>query len=138
MLQDLRWARRGLRARGWSAVLSVALLAAALAASTLVFSSADALIFNRAPYPDADRLVRPRTSGGRQAFEDLRRQTDVFAGIAGYQPSATFLDDGSGPVEVRTAFVTPGLFETLGVMPDAGRPFVDADRLADLLIEHSV
>jgi putative ABC transport system permease protein len=130
MRTDLRWAIRGIRGRGWSATLSVALLAAALTASTLVFSSADALIFNRAPYPEADRLVTPRTSGGQRAFEELRRQTDVFTGISGHQPSATFLNSPSGPEEVETAFVTPGLFETLGVLPDAGRPLVEADRLS--------
>jgi predicted permease len=125
---DLRWAARGLRARGWSGALSVALLSAAMAVSTLVFSSTDALIFNRVPYPEADRLVTPRTSGSRSGFEVLREQKDIFAGVAGDQPSATFLDAGGGPEQIRTMFVTPGLFETLGVLPEVGRPLVDADR----------
>lgn len=126
--RDLRWAARGVRARGWTAVLSVLLLATAMAASTLVFSSADALLFNRVPYPKAEELVTVRTAVRPPIFEALRHQSDLFRGVSAHQPSVTFVMTATGPLQVPTAFVTPGLFETLGILPKWGRPLVEADR----------
>lgn len=125
--RDLRWAWRGVRARGWTAVLSVVLMAVALAAGTLVFASADALIFNRVPYPEADRLVRLQQGVNGRTFDEYRAHTDVFSHAAGRQPSATFLSSDYAPVQVDVEFVTPGLFETLGILPAWGRPLVPAD-----------
>src|SRR5262245_5582593 len=69
---DLRWAWRGVRARGWRAIFIVMLLAVAMAANTVVFSAADAFVFNRAPFPDAAHLaVIERT--------DLREPTDYLS-----------------------------------------------------------
>jgi hypothetical protein len=48
---ELRWALRNLRGRSWRAVLAIALLAVALAADTIVFSTADSLAFHRVLYP---------------------------------------------------------------------------------------
>ena len=48
---------RNLRARGWRPVLTIVLLALALAANTIVFSVGDSLVFRRLAYPDADRLI---------------------------------------------------------------------------------
>lgn len=125
--RDLHWAWRGVRARGWTALLSVALMAVALAAGTLVFATADALVFNRVPYPDATRLVGLSQGVTGRMFDDYGAQSDVFTHTAGRQPSSTFLDTDHSPVSVAVEFVTPGLFETLGVMPRWGRPLVAAD-----------
>jgi putative ABC transport system permease protein len=48
---------RGVRSRGWRAVLAVVLLTLALAANTIVFSAADAFVFNRVPYAHPSQLV---------------------------------------------------------------------------------
>lgn len=128
LTRDLRWAWRGVRGRGWTGALSVGLLGLAMAAATLVFASADALIFNRTPYPDADRLVGfPRAAGGT-TYTRLREQQDVLSHIAGHQPAYTFLTGGDSLVQADTAFVTPGFFETLGLQPRWGRPLTEADR----------
>ncbi len=128
VVRDLRWAWRGVRGRGWTGALSIGLLGLAMAAATLVFASADALIFNRTPYPDADRLVGfPRGVGGI-TFTRLREQQDVLSHVAGHQPSYTFLTGSDSLEQADTAFVTPGFFETLGVQPRWGRPLTEADR----------
>jgi predicted permease len=127
--RELRWAVRGVRARGWTAVVSVILVALAASASTLVFASADALIFNRVPYTDPIRLVRIGGNVEGPVFSELRQQTDLFSGVGGYQPpGATFLKTPIGLMDVRSAGVMPGTFETLGVLPQYGRTFDDADR----------
>jgi hypothetical protein len=128
--RELRWAMRGVRARGLSAVLSVVLVACAAAASTLVFTSADGLIFSRVPFPEPERLVRIGGNLDGATFDELRRQTDVLSGVGGYQqPSATFLETPVGLMDVSSAGVAVGTFETLGILPRWGRTFVDADRL---------
>jgi predicted permease len=128
IVRDLRWAWRGLRLRGWTAGLSVALMAVAMAASTLVFAAADALIFNRVPYPEPERLVGLSQSLNGKSFAEYRAQTDIFDRVAAHQPGAAFLSSDTEPQQVDVAFVTPGLFETLGVMPKWGRPLVESDR----------
>lgn len=95
--RELHWAIRGLRARGWTAVLSMTLVACAAAASTLVFASADGLIFNRVPFPEPERLVRVGGNLDGATFDELRRQTDVFSAVGAYQqPGVTFLDTPGG------------------------------------------
>lgn len=126
--RDLRWAWRGIRLRGWTAVLSITLMAVAMSASTLVFAAADALIFNRVPFPEADRLVGLSQGVRGQALVDYREQSDIFSHVAGRQPSAAFLTGDTEPQQVDVEFVTPGLFETLGVLPQWGRPLVESDR----------
>lgn len=128
--RELQWAVRGVRARGLSAVLSVVLVACAAAASTLVFTSADGLIFNRVPFPEPERLVRIGGNLDGATFDELRRQTDVLSHVGGYQqPSATFLETPVGLMDVASAGVAVGTFETLGILPRWGRTFVDTDRL---------
>ena len=74
---EFRWALRNLRARGWRAPLAAALLAIALAANSLVFSTADSLVFHRVPYRDAERLVeiqqRAPVRDGQGVAEELDR-----------------------------------------------------------------
>lgn len=128
--RELRWAIRGVRARGLTAVLSMVLVACAAAASTLVFTSADGLIFNRVPFTEPERLVRVGGNLDGATFDELRRQTDVLSEVGGYQqPSSTFLETPVGLMDVRSVGVAVGTFEALGILPGWGRTFVDADRL---------
>ena len=125
---EFRWALRNLRARGWRAPLATALLAVALAANSLVFSTADSLVFRRVPYRDADRLVEiqqrdPRTGRPGNSFlsvallDEWRKQTDLFTGVQGHLTKVIFLSGSGEPELVQSADVTVGLFELLGVGP---------------------
>jgi predicted permease len=126
--RDIRWAWRGLRARGWTAALSVLLMASALAAGTLVFATADALIFNSAPFPEPDQLVS-LGRGNAQSLRDFRDQEDLIVAAGGSQPSVTFLGGDEEPERVNIEYFTPGVLEVLQVVPRWGRPFVDSDRV---------
>ena len=136
---ELRWAWRGVRARGWRAVLIVGLLALALAVNTLVFSVADALVFHRVTYPNADRLVQiEETRDGHDepflspsVLDAWGRQTDLFADVQGFiEKGGLFLLGGGSAERVNAADVTPGLFPMLGVRPQWGRPFATDDAFA--------
>ena len=135
---EFRWALRNLRARGWRAPLAAALLAVALAANSLVFSTADSLVFHRVPYRDAGRLVEiqqrdPRTGRPGGSFvsaallDEWRKQTDLFTSVQGSLTKVIFLSGSGEPELVQAADVTVGLFELLGAGPRWGRSFVDGD-----------
>lgn len=130
---ELRWAWRNVRARGWRAGLTVALLAVALAANVLVFSVADSIVFHRLPYRDAERLIEIQQRDSSRAdlspalLEEWRKQTDLFAGVHGYLSKTLFLAGNGEPEMVPTADVTVGLIELLGARARWGRSFVGGD-----------
>ena len=135
---EWHWALRNLRARGWRAVLAVALLAVALGANAVLFAVADSLVFRRVPYPGADRLVEiqvrgPRSGPGGSPFltpallDEWRKQNDLFTGVEGYLTKTLFLTGGARPESIGVSDVTVGLFELLGVRPRWGRPFAPGD-----------
>jgi predicted permease len=132
---EMRWAWRGIRARGWTAVLAISLVALAISANALVFSAADSLVFHRMPLPNAGRLVEIGRSSGRfwdssmraTAFPEWSRQSDLFSAVAMYRRGTVFLS-GDGPAErVAIADVTPELFMVLGVQPRWGRALTADD-----------
>ena len=135
---ELRWAWRGVRARGWRAAIVVALLAVALASNAAMFSVADSLLFNRQPFPGVARAVDLRgtvtppevinRAASQTLFDEWRKQRDLFAAVGGYLQKTVFLVDASGATEpVPTADVTVEFFDVLGVAPRWGRPFRDGD-----------
>lgn len=117
----------------------VALLATDLAANTIIFSAADALVFHRVPFRVPERLVeiqRRSTKAGSPGgtsltpalFDEWRRQTDLFEGVGGRLQKVLFLTaQGVEPDLVNAADITVGLLEVLGVRPRWGRSFVDGD-----------
>lgn len=132
------WAWRSVRGRARRAVLSAAIVGLSLGAATLVFSTADSLVFRRVPYADPDRLVEirsvdPRSGDLGDAFlsapllEEWRKQRDLFVGVQGYLTKAVFLTDDVGSTIVQCADVTVGLIELLGVEPKWGRLFAPGD-----------
>ena len=137
-MSAIRWAWRNLMARRWRAPLTIGLLALALAATTIVFSAADSLVFRRVPFPSADRLVTfdtrdaktGRPGGGFASpavLEEWRKQTDLFSAVHGHLYKTIFLVGSGEPELVPAADVTPGLIEMLGVRPRWGRTLSEDD-----------
>jgi predicted permease len=134
---DIMAAWRGVRARGWAGVLTVTLLAIALASNVVMFAVADSLVFSPAPFAGADRIVvvsgavqpperiEPRTS---EHLLDLWRQQKDLVTAAGCYVRKTLFIEGEGANEsVSTADVTVDFFSVLGVAPRWGRDFVAGD-----------
>lgn len=129
--RDVRLAWRGVRARGWQALLIVGLLGAALGANTVLFAAADAFVFNRAPYPNAGRLVSIARHARRgpsadqflpATIKEWRRQTDLFDAVHAYMVVPSVYLSANGVTEPMSVMaVTPGLFEMLGALPAWGR-----------------
>jgi predicted permease len=134
---EVRWAWRGVRARGWRAAFVVALLAVALAANAAMFSVADSLLFNTQPFPDSGRIVSIRgligpderrgPDAAPRLFEAWRSQTDVFVSVGAYMHKTVFLTGGGTSERITTSDFTTGMLDVLGVRPGWGRTFVEAD-----------
>jgi putative ABC transport system permease protein len=138
---ELRWAWRGVRARGWRAAFVVALLAVALASNAAMFSVSDSLLFNPLPFPDSARLVsirsryspdeRPGPNAETDLFNAWSAQRDVFSAVGSYMHKTIFLTGGDTSERVPTADLTTRMLDVLGVRPRWGRGFVEADLLDD-------
>ena len=80
------WALRNVRARGWRAVLAASLLAVALAANLLIFSTADSLVFHRVPYHEPERLVSVARQDPDWEREEIRFSLQRFWTNGGSRP----------------------------------------------------
>jgi putative ABC transport system permease protein len=140
LLDDLRLAaRRLLRAPGFT-VVTVAVLALGVGMNTAIFSLVNAALLRPLPYPEADRLVEialPTAAGEAHGpvsfvdFQDWRQeQGRLFSSMAVFSTVAGLNLRGEGdrePEQLKTAFVDPALFATLGAVPEIGRPLVAQD-----------
>jgi putative ABC transport system permease protein len=133
MLNDLRFAARMFARRPGVAALIIVTLAVGIAASTAVFSIADAILWHPLPFRDPDRLVAlasfdpARQSTSRtvrlSALKAWRAKDQILEDIYAYGMSA-FLLTGEGDAEALTGgVVSNGMFAALGVRPHLGRDF---------------
>ena len=134
---DLRIAARQLRERPGFTALAVATLALGIGASTAMFSAVEAALWRPLPYADADRLVLAGEHNGRMAeddglwtaypnFIDLRSVREL-ASLDAFSRGGVVWQAPQGAVQLRTAVVSGGFFDTLGVRPQLGRLLTPAD-----------
>ncbi len=142
ILQDLRFAVRTLaKSRGFTAI-AVLTLALGIGANTAIFSAVDAVLLKPLPYPESDRLVQIMSTGfqGVQfgvSFPDLRdlqALSQDFTGVGAVTTQRYNLTGAGDPREVEAAAITADLFGVLGVRPEIGHGFTDADERTPLAI----
>jgi putative ABC transport system permease protein len=119
------------RARGFTSA-AVALLGLGIGMSTAMFTVYRAVLVQRLPIADQDRVVimHPLDRGGAHLdvpvpyLDELRRDAKTIAGIAGvYHQGAMaspLLRDGKA-LDLTSGYVTANLFDVLGVRPLLGR-----------------
>lgn len=142
IVHDVRYAVRGLfRAKGFAAV-SVLTLALGLGVGTTFFTIASGWALRSLPFDDPDALVvlsetRPRLGRTRElvsagSFQDWRRETRLFEGVAVYSQIRFNVHFGQGrPERLWGARVSLELFSLLGIDPVRGRLFLpEEDRPA--------
>ena len=139
MLRDFAYAARTLRASPAFAGAAVLTLALGIAASTAIFSVADAVLLRPLPYRDPGRLVYACSDMVKRNvydylwssanYTDLRdHAAGALEDVAAIRTSRTALADADGtPHEVVLAEVTPNLFRVLGVRIVLGRDFIASD-----------
>ncbi|HEX8255080.1 MAG TPA: ABC transporter permease [Thermoanaerobaculia bacterium] len=130
LLQDLRFALRGLaKARGFAAV-AILTLAFALGANTAIFSVVSAILLQPLPFQQprelmtlmakSPQLTREWTSWLN--FRDIRAQSKTIDRMVAFAPTESFLYQlGGEPEKFQGSLVTADLWPMLGVQPALGR-----------------
>jgi MacB-like periplasmic core domain len=141
MLADFAYASRTLRASPTFAAAAVLTMALGIAASTAIFSVADAVLLRPLPYKDSRRLVYACTDLRKRNVSDYLWSTADLMDLREHASSA--LEDAAGvntqrivlqradgtPEEVAQAVVTTNLFRMLGARVVLGRDFMESDAL---------
>jgi predicted permease len=139
LLQDLRYAFRGLIAQPSFSALAILTLALGVGSTAAIFSVIQNVLLDPAPYKDIDRVtyvqIRDASSkapGGRFWFQapeylEYRDQSTVFEDVIGGTGKDVLLKTSEGTEQFFGSLVTPNTFAFLGVAPLVGRPLVDSD-----------
>lgn len=136
LLQDLRYALRGLARQPGFTALTVLTLALGIGANTAIFSVVNGVLLRPLPYPKAEQLEYVTTKFPALGFEqfwmsppeliELAAHNSSFSSVGGFSAGAVNINTAQ-PSRPTSALVTPGLMPTLGVAPLSGRWFSEAD-----------
>ncbi len=129
--QDLRYAKRSMRAApGFTAVV-VFVLAIGIAANVAMFSTMNAALIKPLPFPNPQRLVLGRATfsgninpvASAEDYYDYRDRSDAFESLATilFGPLSHTVTGGDEPERVSGIYVSWDLFRTLGISPQLGR-----------------
>jgi predicted permease len=136
-VQDARFALRRIIAQPVFTLLVVATLAVAIGPNVAIFSVFKAVVLEPLPYPEPDRLVHVwRTDIGERNrsgltppdYWDYREQSTSFEELGVYTPYVFNIGDGE-PLLVSGVLCSASLLRALGVEPQIGRIFTDAEEL---------
>jgi len=141
MINDIRFALRGILRRPGFALVVVATLALGIGAVVAIYSVADAVLLRPLPYRDAERLVRighvrpgsavPTGSFSPQDVEDLAAAPTGLERVAAweYSPdqSGVTLTGSGEPERLNSSSVSGSFFDTLGVPAHLGHTFGEDD-----------
>lgn len=133
MLQDLKYAFRGMIARPAFAVLVIATLALGIGANSAMFSIVNSVLLKPLPYDRPDELVYMygsfKLNGQAMVsppdYLDYRARNTVFSSLGARTIfGASVLSGGDEPERVRSSIASANFFATLGVKPYRGRVFL--------------
>jgi predicted permease len=136
MLQDLKYAIRGMMKRPAFASLVVIILALGIGANTAMFSIVHSVLLEPLPYDRPDQLVYiyGAFKQGNQAsvsppdYLDYRDRNSVFSSLAARTIYGNAVISGNDePERVRSSVATANFFSTLGIKPYRGRVFLPAE-----------
>lgn len=136
LVQDARYAWKGLVRRPSFAAIAVVTLALGIGVNTAVFSVFYGVLLHPLPYDRPEQLAliwsSLRTAGHSRApvsgtiLGEIQRRNRSLAGVAGiWTITRTFT--GDEPEQVKCARVTTNFFDVLGVHAGHGRSFAKED-----------
>src|SRR5437899_4585523 len=136
LMQDIRYALRGLRKSPTVTAVAVLSLALGIGATTAVFSVLNAVALRPLPVADPGRLVQiqPQLRGKRfplfnPLFEEMRANQQSLSGMLAVsdEPYLKAGFEHTEPTYVRGSLVSGNYFQILGLSPALGRLFTEAD-----------
>jgi predicted permease len=142
LLQDARYALRGLRRAPAFTAAAIATLALSIGATSSIFSVVNAALLRSLPYANADRIVavceKPTTRPARSicgvggfspanylVWRDVAASFEAFAAFA--ERRVAISKSGAEPVAAQARITSASLFRVLGARPYLGRFFTDAE-----------
>jgi putative ABC transport system permease protein len=134
--QDALFGARQLLVARSFAIAAVVTLAIGIGATTAVFSVVEAVVLRPFPFPDAGRVVDPHpvrdgvplVTSSNLEFAAWRALPHTFDAVVATQPGASFIvTRGDAPEVVTGTRSTSALTQVLGVAPELGRGFANAD-----------
>jgi putative ABC transport system permease protein len=139
--QDLHYAVRTLTRAPAFAIVAVLTLGLGIGANTAIFSIVNAVLLRPLPYKDSDQLVRvlqqnpnamevtERRSAAinQEHFLPWRARTQTLSHLAAFERQPMLLGGRAEPVRLPGARVSAAMFPMLGVDPEIGHGFDDAD-----------
>jgi len=154
MLNDIRYGMRIYRKSPGYFAVTVLTLALGIGAGISVFSLVNAVLLQRSPYPNADRLVVPWRGGeinrlwssnmpwGNSEFMQLAETNKVFENLGAFRKDDFNLTGIASPEHIEGIRASAGLFPALGMEPELGRTFtLDEDKPGSrlvVLLSHSL
>ena len=148
LLQDARYALRGMRRNPAFAAACIATLALGIGANSAIFSVVNGVLFAPLPYERPDRLVsiwihNPELKRGLSPLSapdvnELRRMlktADIEAMQANIIPASLIV--GGELVPAQGALMTAGMFRMLGRAPIVGRLLEAGDGLDAIVISYA-
>jgi putative ABC transport system permease protein len=134
LAQDIRFGVRTLIRNPGFTLTAVSTLAIGIGANAAVFSVVSGVILRPLPFSQAERLVQlvgtsPLTPEGGpiRNLGEYRNESQSFDALVGYEVSASYLRDASGPDRVMTVRTERDFFPMLGVEPIRGRTYTAED-----------
>ena len=136
LLQDTRYALRGLRRDPVFAAVAILTLALGIGMTTAVFSVVSAALVKPLPYPDSGRILWLANQNRRFHFEastapdftDWRAQARSFEAMAGYGSIDSTVQDGEQSAKHSFVYTTPEFWRIAGARAALGRLFTEQDR----------
>jgi putative ABC transport system permease protein len=135
LLQDIRYAGRGLRRSPGFTTVSLLALALGIGASTAIFSAVNPILFEPLPYPRARQVQMiwyAAADGSRSAqtfgtYRELAQRSRSFDTLAVMKPWQPTMTGPAEPERFEGQMVSAGYFQALGVLPAIGREFQTTD-----------
>ena len=135
-LRDVLYGMRLLRKSPGFAVIAVAILAIGIGANTAIFSTVNAVLLSRWPFPHPEKIViiaegpEKKPTWARVSvpnFEDYQRDQRTFDQLALYLGQSINLTGQDRPDRLIGSFVSANYFDVFGTKPALGRLFVSGE-----------
>jgi putative ABC transport system permease protein len=135
LAQNFRFAFRRLKNNPGFTVVAVLTLALGIGANSAMFSIVNAVLLRPLPYRDPQRLMLlaehwpqfPRLSLSYLNYKDWRDQSHSFEAVGAVRNNVMTMTGGGEAERLPSQNVTANLFDLLGVKPELGRAFSDAE-----------
>jgi predicted permease len=146
----MRFALRSLLKSPGFTVIALLTLALGIGVNTSMFSLVDALLFKAAPFPEPGRLAmlqritrQDRDTGfSAPELREIREKSTAFASHFVFTRDFSSVAEPGQPAErLNGIFTDAGIFTTLGIQPQLGRPYTAEETVPGrdhvLILAHS-